>query len=310
MKSANYITSFLKQPKPSDPIDKRNPGWQTRAYTALFLSIIAISFAPIMLRAAQAPGPISTFYRMLTAIVIMAVPFYREVKAKASVTRGSVALAILGGLFFSLDLVFWSTGVMLGGAGLPTLLSNTAPIWVGLGAMVLFRERLSMRFWAGVLLAMSGSAIILGFNPFGMKQIETGSLMGLISGIFYAAYFLVTQHGRKAMPSLTYFWIAACSTAAGLFIFSILLNLPFGGYSLTTCLLFLAMGIVGQVGGFLSISYALGYLPASIVSPTLLLQPVMTMIIAGLLLGEYYSILQIAGGCAVLAGVFFVQSGQ
>lgn len=304
------IKSFLKPPRCKEQKNESGHGSKTRAYAALICSIFAIGFAPIMLRAAHAPGPISTFYRMLTAVVIMAWPFYRQVKSKAPFARRSIMLAVLGGLFFSLDLVFWSTGVMLSGAGMPTLLSNTAPIWVGLGAMLFFRERLSTRFWGGVMLALVGAGIILGFNPLNIHEIESGSLFGLISGVFYAAYFLVTQHTRKGLTSLAYFWIAACSTACGLFLFSLLLKLPFSGYSLETILLFLGMGIIGQVLGFMMISYTLGYLPASIVSPTLLLQPVVTMLFAGLFLGESYSLLQITGGCAVLAGVFFVQSGS
>lgn len=310
MKFVNFIKSFLKQLKPKNQGSESERGSKTGAYAALACSIFAIGITPILLRAAHAPGPISTFYRMVTAVIIMAWPFFHHKKTRPLLGWRSIGLAVLGGVLFSLDLVFWSTGVMLRGAGMPTLLSNTAPIWVGLGAMLMFHERLSTRFWAGVLIAMAGAAIILGFNPLSLNKIELGDLFGLISGVFYAAYFLVTQHTRKEMTSLAYFWIAACGTMAGLFLFSLILKLPFGGYSLYSCFLFVGMGIIGQVLGFLLISYVLGVLPASIVSPTLLLQPVVTMLFAGLFLGESYSGLQIVGGCAVLAGVFFVQSGS
>ncbi len=310
MKFVNSIKSFLKPQNPKNRANESDRGLKIRAYAALACSVIAIGITPIILRAAHAPGPIATFYRMVTAVVIMAWPFFHGNRGKQPFGMRNVAMAFVGGIFFSLDLVFWSTGVMLSGAGMPTLLSNTAPIWVGLGAMLMFRERLSTRFWTGVLVAMAGAGIILGFNPMNINQIKPGDLFGLISGFFYAGYFLVTQYGRKEMTSLAYFWIAACGTTAGLFIFSLILKLPFGGYSLFTCLLFVTMGIIGQVLGYLLVSYVLGYLPASVVSPTLLLQPVVTMLFAGLFLGESYSVLQIAGGCAVLAGVFFVQSGS
>jgi len=60
----------------------------------------------------------------------------------------------------------------------------------------------------------------------------------------------------------------------------------------------------------LVINYALGHLPASIVSPTLLGQPVVTALLAGLLLGEVLSAWHIAGGVAVLAGVLLVHRSR
>jgi drug/metabolite transporter (DMT)-like permease len=70
------------------------------------------------------------------------------------------------------------------------------------------------------------------------------------------------------------------------------------------------MALITQILGYFSISFALGYLPASIVAPTLLGQPVLTAILAGVLLGEAFSSSQILGGLAVLAGVFVVIRSQ
>jgi drug/metabolite transporter (DMT)-like permease len=56
----------------------------------------------------------------------------------------------------------------------------------------------------------------------------------------------------------------------------------------------------------MTINYAQGYLPASIVSPTLLGQPVVTAIVAAILLGEQFTTWQIVGGILVLLGVYLV----
>ncbi|HLF82125.1 MAG TPA: DMT family transporter, partial [Anaerolineales bacterium] len=61
-----------------------------------------------------------------------------------------------------------------------------------------------------------------------------------------------------------------------------------------------------QVLGYLAVTYALGRLPASLVAPTLLGQPVVTAALAVPLLGESISWLQAGGGMAVLAGVALV----
>ena len=68
----------------------------------------------------------------------------------------------------------------------------------------------------------------------------------------------------------------------------------------------LEQGLVSQLAGYLAISYALGYLPASIVSPTLLGQPVLTALLAVPLLNESIGWAQVAGGALVLAGIWFI----
>jgi drug/metabolite transporter (DMT)-like permease len=64
------------------------------------------------------------------------------------------------------------------------------------------------------------------------------------------------------------------------------------------------------VAGYLAINYALGHLPASIVSPTMLGQPVLTALLAGPLLGETLGLWQVVGGVAVLGGVYLVHRSQ
>ena len=280
------------------------------AYLALGVSIISMSFSAIFVRWANAPGIVASFYRMAIAAVLLAWPFYRRVKARGTPSRRGLRFAVLGGLFFAADLALWSTGVVLSGAANPTLLANTAPLWVGLGALVLFREKLKAMFWVGLLLAMTGAAVILGLDSLRSVSFGVGTLLGLLAGVFYGGYFLITQRGRETLDSLAYFWPAAVSSTLGLLILCLALRQPLSGYPASAYLNFLALGVVSQVSGYLSINYALGHLPASIVAPTMLGQPVVTAILAGPLLGEALSLWQVLGGLAVLAGVYVVHRSQ
>lgn len=280
------------------------------AYLALGVGILSLGFSAIFVRWANAPGIVTSFYRMAIATALLAWPFYRRVKATGSLSRRGLRFAVLGGLFFTGDLALWATGVVLSGATNPTLLANTAPLWVGLGALVLFRERLKAMFWVGLMLAMTGAAVILGLDSLRAVSFGLGTLFGLLAGIFYGGYFLITQRGRETLDSITYFWPAAVSSTLGLLILCLALRQPLTGYPASAYLNFLALGVVSQVFGYLSINYALGHLPASIVAPTMLGQPVVTAILAGPLLGETLSLWQVLGGLAVLAGVYVVHRSQ
>jgi len=61
-----------------------------------------------------------------------------------------------------------------------------------------------------------------------------------------------------------------------------------------------------QIIGYMAISYSLGNLPASVVSPSLNLQPVVTIILAIPLLNEVPSSLQLIGSLLTLGGVYII----
>ncbi|MCP4426630.1 MAG: DMT family transporter [Chloroflexi bacterium] len=284
-----------------------------RAYVVLGVGLLGLGFSGIFVSWANAPGAVTGFYRMGIAAVILAAPFYRRMQSRraqavSALPRREILIAAAGGVFFAADLIFWNTGVLISGAANPTLMGNTAPIWVGLGALIFFREKLSRAFWAGLLLAMSGAAVILGRDA--LNDVGLGTLFGLLAGIFYGAYYLVIQRSRQNLDSLTSFWITAASATAMLFVAALVSGQPIVGYSAITYLNFLALGLVVQVGGQMAINYALGYLPASIVSPTMLGQPVLTALLAIPLLNQPLTIWQIVGGTAVIIGVYIVHRSR
>jgi drug/metabolite transporter (DMT)-like permease len=280
------------------------------AYLGLAIGIVSISFSAILVRWAGAPAAVSSFYRMALAAVFMAWPFYRRASARSQLPGRGVRIALLGGLFFAADLLFWTTGVLLSGATNPTLLANTAPVWVGLGSLILFRDRLSARFWVGLALAMSGAVLILGLDALRAATLGLGTLLGLIAAIFYGGYFLLTQRGRQSLDSVTYSWLTTCSASLVLLGLCLAMRQPLTGYPALTYLYFLAMGLVVQVFGWVAINYTQGYLPASVVAPTMLAQPVVTAVLAGPLLGERLSLWQVVGGGIVLTGVYVVHRSR
>lgn len=277
-----------------------------RAYLALGVGVLCIAFSGIFVYWAFAPGTVTGFYRMAIATAVLLIPFWRQAAPITHLPRREVALALLAGLFFAGDLALWNTGILISGATTPTLLANTAPVWVGLGALLLFRERLTHRFWLGLLLALGGAAVILGVDT--VNDVGLGALLGLIAGIFYGGYFLAIQRTRRQLASLTSYWLAAFSSVILLLVLSLMLRQPLLGYPTETYLSFLGMGLISQGLGHWCINYALGYLPASIVSPTLLGQPVLTGLLAMPLLGERFTIWQAFGATAVLVGVYLVHT--
>jgi len=277
---------------------------------ALSAGLLMLGLSAILVRLAGVAGIVAAFYRVSLAVIVIAPLYFIRRRGRPRLTRRELALAALGGLFFAADLAAWSTGVMLSGATNPTLLANTAPLWVGIGARFIFREKLGRGFWLGLALAMAGAAIVLGHDALRSFDFGLGTLLGLIAGVFYGSYFLVTQRARERLDAMSYFWLSSLVNAVLLLGLTGVFKAPLVGYSGHTYLLLGALALGPQVFGWLAINYAQGHLPASVVSPTLLGQPVVTAVLAGPMLGENLQPLQIAGGLAVLSGVFIVHRSR
>lgn len=281
---------------------------QFLAYLAMGLGVIGMGFSGIFVSWANAPGAVTGFYRMAIAVVLLTPLFLNRQRQRARIPRRETAVALAAGFFFAGDLIFWNSGILISGATNPTLMGNTAPLWVGLGALIFFREKLNRTFWLGLFLAIGGAVVILGLDA--LSNVGLGTFFGLLAGIFYAGYFLVIQRSRQKLDALSSFWLAALSSSFFLVLAALLLRQPLTGYPTATYWNFLALAVLVQVGGQLAINFALGYLPASIVSPTLLAQPVLTAIFAIPLLGETLSFWQIVGGLIVIAGVYTVHRSR
>lgn len=279
-------------------------------YFALAAGVLCISFTAIFTKWAAMPGPVAAAWRMAVATLVLAIPFAREARRWTPRERAGIKWGIMGGLWFAINLGLLNSALMLTSAANATLLDNTAPIWVGLGALLLFKEKLGARYWIGLGLALAGAAVVTGFNPSAGFQLQSGDALAFVGAIFYAGYLLNTQRARRNLSALSYVWLMGAVAAVALFAGSLAMGLPLTGYPLPSYLAIVAVGVISQTGGWLLISYALGYLPASAAVIVLLAQPVATGLLAVPLLGEAISARQVVGGALALSGIYLCLRGN
>jgi drug/metabolite transporter (DMT)-like permease len=288
---------------------------RARVYGALALGIVCIALSAIFVKLAiGVPGTVSAFYRVAIAAVALALPFARGQARKRR--AGGVrlgwriwTLAVVAGVFFALDLAFWNTALGVTSAANATLLGNDAPLVVGLGALILFGERPRATYWLGLVVALLGMSVIVGWDIFTRSALGGGDLLALLAGVFYAGYLLTTQRIRATMDTLPSLWVAGATGAVLLLAFILATGQALTGYSLNAYLALLGLGLISQLVGWLAINYALGHMPASIVSVTLLAQPILTALFAVVLINETLESRQVVGGLIALVGIFLVNRG-
>jgi drug/metabolite transporter (DMT)-like permease len=280
------------------------------AYLALGTGIFALSFSAMFVRWANAPGPVTAFYRLFFSTFLLLPFFAPRLKTNPAIKSSSIVLPLLAGIFTACDLGLWTASLAYTTAANATLLGNTAPLWVALGAWLLLKQKLTRAFWRGLVFALLGAALIMGTDFIRHPRLGIGDLMAVSTGIFYGAYFLATEKSRVHFDPISHIWIVGIGASISLFVINIVLGYPLAGYPTQTWLVFLATAIVSQLIGYMSLAYALGHLPASVVSPTMILQPVLTTLLAIPLLGEIPGIWQGIGGALALVGIYIVNESH
>jgi len=280
---------------------------QTRlAYGALVCGILCIGCSALFVKFAGLPGTVSAFYRLLFAAPPLLAAWLWT--GKTIPARHDLLLMSAGGALFAIDLVLWNSGLLLTSAATATLLANNAPIWVGLGALFIFRERLAPRFWLGLALSLLGMAFIVGSGGWHQLRFNQGDLLSIGASMFYAAYLLTTQKARVANDTLTFMTVSVLVGALLLLVLNLSLGYPLAGFSARSWWALVGLGLISHLVGWLAINYALGHLKASAVSVSLLGQAVVTALLSIPLLGETLGVAQSAGGLLVLSGIYLVNS--
>ena len=272
------------------------------AYLALVGGVICIAWSAIFVRWTDIPGPASAFYRMLVPAVVLLPTFFFD-RRRAPLDLRTLAIISFGGLFFAFDLALYNTSILRTSAANATLFGNNTPIFVGLLTWLIFRRAPARAFWIGLLMAIAGALVILWSDLQHHAQIGIGDLMALAASACFAVYLMVTEKIRASTGTLAFLRMAMIASTLALLLLNLAMGISLRVPHGRTLWAILGLGLVSQLGGYLFLTYALGSLPATLTSITLLTQGPLTAGMAAILLGEPLSLAQILGGILVLAGV-------
>lgn len=272
--------------------------------------MIALTLSPLFVRWADAPGMMTSFYRMLITTLVLTPFLVHWVIKNGRLNLTLFVLPIIAGVFTSLDHAFWCSALERTSVANSALLNNISPVWVALFAMIVWHERLNGRFWFALIAVLVGAATVLGSTVLMRPDFALGDALAVISSFFYAGYFIISQKGRRRLDTLPFIWIVTFTAMVCLFLYTRLMGMPLGGYSRETYKTFFQAALISQLGGFFLVTYTLGKLPASIVAPTMVIQPVLSALLAIPLAGEPLMLSQVVGGAVTLGGIYLINTSQ
>lgn len=273
-----------------------------RPRIALILGIICISIFPILVRLHLTSGLISAFYRMAIALGLL-LPYVIISKKLALPNSKLLFTAIVCGILFASDVAVWNVAIQKSSATQATLLTNLAPVWVGILSYVFLKNKPARNFWMGTLIALFGMLILVGFRFFINLNFDLAFLLAILSGILYAIYILISKNVLSKVDIYSFMTITLFSSTIFLGIISLITGEPFYGFSNKAWFVLFVQGVICQLAAWLLISYATQNMRATRVSLSLLSQAVIATFLAWLFIDEPVTLQMIFGGIILLFGI-------
>ena len=220
--------------------------------------------------------------------------------------------ALLGFLGITFHQWLQSTGLLTAQATTTAWIVATTPVFMALLGLLILRENLALYQVVGILLATfgvllvvtKGDLAILATGKFG----TTGDFLVLISALNWAVFSTLSRSGlQKHPPTRMMFFVMSFGWLFTSILFlsasgpNQILSIPWNGWIAITFL-----GIFCSGFAYIFWYDALKTLPVAQTGAFLYLEPIITLIVAAVVLKETLLLATLVGGIAILIGIWLV----
>jgi drug/metabolite transporter (DMT)-like permease len=204
---------------------------------------------------------------------------------------------------------FWMSSLDYTSVAASVVLVFSQPVFVAIFAYMLLSERIPPLSFTGILVALAGTAVIAGGGSVGSAAIF-GNVLALVGATAVAVYVLIGRASpTRCVGVLPYCIVVYFAAALTLLPVTLLLGVRLWGYSGETWFWLWVITLGPQITGHTVFKWALRHVEASIVSGTILAEPVVSALLAWLILSEKPGLPTILGGTVVPVGLFLLLRG-
>lgn len=242
----------------------------------------------------------------LGGALLMAVLALTRSDLRPGVGIGVVAWIALTQTALFYAAVFW--GIVHAGAGLSALLSNTDPLFIAILAVAVLGERLTPRQWAGVVIGLIGTAVVVWEGPAWAPSLSFDAAIVLGGAIVWSiGTVAVAREVRdRARPLALAAWQMLLGGLTLIVVGAVIEEPPsVDGRALALVVL---TAVVGAAVPLALFYLALVRAPAGEVSAWFFLVPVIGVLSAWALLGESPDASLVFGLITISAGLWLVMA--
>jgi drug/metabolite transporter (DMT)-like permease len=263
-------------------------------------------------------SPVSVVWlRFLIGVIILGAAVYGRKQLSLPGWKDLGYLALLGFIGITFHQWLQSTALLTSQATTTGWIVATSPIFIALLGWLFLKERLGWLRSAGIALAALGVLLVVSKgNPLSLASGHFGSagdILILISALNWAVFSVLSRSGLKRFPAaLMMFYVMATG-----WLFSSVLFLAVPGqaghalseFAHLSLSAWLGIGFLGVIcSGIAYVFYydALQVIPATQAGVFLYLEPLVTLVVAAIILGEPLLLISLLGGVVILLGVWMV----
>ncbi|WP_017324640.1 DMT family transporter [Synechococcus sp. PCC 7336] len=290
------------------------------AFLTLCIALLSISFAPIFIRLSETElGANGTVFNRLFIFVLVfglgraiagrLAPADESESSEPPTGQQWILLASVG-VISILSLVLWAISLQYTTVAKSMLLNNLTPIFTSLGSWTIFGKQFDRRFLLGMAIALSG-AIGLGLEDVnGAEGLLVGDIFALLSAVFLGGYFLIVEQLRSRFSATTILlWRGAIGS---LLLLPLVLVVEGQVLPTTEVAIFavLGLGLVSEGMGQRLLADCMDKFSSSFICLFLLLEPIVSAILAWVIFVERLSPTTWIGFAVVLTGLYLAKSSR
>jgi drug/metabolite transporter (DMT)-like permease len=274
----------------------------------LLLGAGLIGLAPLFVRWSELSPSWILFYRMFLALPFLAlINIYFNKQQAFKLRNGkSLLFAMIAAFAFATDMSAWHWSIQYTSIANSTIIVNTAPIYVVILGIFLFKESVSGRFLVSFVSTYVGVFGLVYFSSTKTDGALFGDALALMAAFMYATYLLIISRLGKE-SSINIIFYTTLFTCLFSLIPALIESRDFLPASKMEIINLFAMAILCQVGGQFFITYSMPKITASFGSVGLLMQPIVATIFGALIFLEYLNFTQLCFVILALVGIYFAR---
>jgi len=277
----------------------------------LAVGVVAVGFAAIFIRLADAPSLSIAFYRnAIAAAILLPVAARRRSGELRRLTRAQVLIVLVSGAFLAVHFAAWISSLALTSVAASVVLVTAAPIFTAAAGRIFFEQRVTRAVAAGIAVALVGTAVITGGDLVVAGSAALGDVLALCGAIAGAGYFIAGGRLRRDVSALSYVAVVYATCSLILLPCALVSGSRLSGFSAKTWMMLLLLALVPQILGHTTFNYLLRDLDPTLIAVAIMGEPVVSTLLAIAFFGQIPSGWTILGGVLVLAGIYVAITGE
>jgi len=280
--------------------------FQRNARKLVIIPMMAGASSVVFIRFIQASPIALGFFRLGFSVLLFGIPIvfggYKEYKG---ITKKDFLFCVLSGFILFVHFICWFYAVNNTSVASAAVLCSLHPFVVLFATYVIFKKKVSIKAVIGVIIALTGGALVATGNQTLEGNFIFGDIAGFSAGVLFGIYFLMGRTMREKMPTLNYVFIVFSSCFVFFAIAMFVTATPFTGYRTEDYVLMFLIAVVCQGLAHAMYNWCMGYASSLYVSVFASVQSVASIFYGIIVFNEIPVILQWIGAAVAVAGLLY-----